>query len=76
MKGEIARSNGKVAIRIKEIIDEKGLKQVAVAKKAGLSEYQLSSMIAGRKIIRVADIEAIMAVLEVDANTLFGQGEF
>lgn len=63
--------NSIVAPNVKEIIKEKCLKQSAVAKKAGYSEQQFSSMMNGRKIIKDIDILKIATALNVDVNQLF-----
>lgn len=60
-----------VAKNTKAIIEERCLKQCAVAKKAGYSNQQLNDMLNGRKVIRDSDIQRIATVLEVDANALF-----
>jgi DNA-binding Xre family transcriptional regulator len=41
-----------IAANTKRIIADKGLKQRAVAAKAGFSEKQFSALMTGRKIIR------------------------
>lgn len=71
---DIKESNMPVAGRLKEIIEEKGLKQAAVAKKAGYKAQDLNDMLNGRRLMRAVDIAAIINVLEpigVDANELF-----
>ena len=72
---DIQTSNSIVANRIREIIKEKGLKQTAIAEKAGFTAQEFNDMLNGRRLIRVVDIAAIIKVLEpvgVDANELFG----
>lgn len=60
---------------IKDIIVAKGLKQAAVAKKANLTEKELSDMLnCRRKLIRVEHLPAIANALEVDVNELFRVG--
>ncbi len=56
---------------ILKAINEKGLKQGAVAKKAGYSKQQLSAMLNGRKIIKPCDVLAISDALEVSVGELF-----
>lgn len=63
--------NQPVAKNILSIIAKKGLKQKAVAEKAGYSNQQFCDMLNGRKIIRPYDALAIARALEVDANALF-----
>ncbi|MCL2350594.1 MAG: helix-turn-helix domain-containing protein [Defluviitaleaceae bacterium] len=61
---------------VKRIIAERGLKQGAVAKKAGYTEKAFSNMLNGRKIISALDIVKISAVLGVTPNDLLNtQGE-
>ena len=57
---------------IVRIINEKGMKQCAVAERAGFSKQQFSDMINGRKIIKPCDVLAISGVLGVTANDLYG----
>lgn len=54
------------------IINEKGLKHNAVAKKAGYSRQQFSYMLHGRKNIAPSDILRISNALGVTPNDLFG----
>ena len=51
--------------RIKDCIDEKGLKQYVVANKAGFSQKQFSSMLTGRRKIYAEDLGPICAALNV-----------
>lgn len=60
---------------IRKIINERGLKQCAIAEKAGYSKQQFNAMLTGRKLITDADILKIIIALEVDANTLFMAGK-
>jgi len=61
-----------VADNAKRIIADKGLKKVAAAYKAGLSEKQFSALLNHRKIAKDTDIIAIANALEVTPNELFG----
>ena len=70
---DISECNYPVADMVKKTMDEKGLKQCAVAEKAGFSKQQFSDMLNGRKIMRAIDIINIINALDnVDANDLFG----
>ncbi len=61
---------------IKDIITSKGLKQSAVAKKAKLTEKELSDMLnCRRKLIRAEHLPAIANALDVDINELFRTSE-
>ena len=61
-----------VTSNIRKILDERGLKQCAVAEKAGYTKQQFNAMLNGRRLVTVDDIMAITDVLGVDANVLFG----
>ena len=64
-----------VAIRLKEAITEKGLKQTSIANRAGYTAQELNDMLNGRRIMRAADISSILKVIRefgIDANYLFG----
>lgn len=60
-----------VTDRIYKIIEEKGLKQSAVARAAGFEVQEFNNMLCGRKIIRPEHIAAICAALNVSPNDLF-----
>ncbi|MGI5960090.1 MAG: helix-turn-helix domain-containing protein [Massiliimalia sp.] len=68
----IQRHNQVVANTLRELIQEKGMKQKAVAQKAGLSEWDLSAILHGRKLILADHIVGLAQALEVDPNRLFG----
>ena len=71
---DIQTSNSIVANRVREIITEKGLKQTAIAEKAGFSTQEFSDMLNGRRLMRAVDIASIISALRgvgVDANYLF-----
>jgi len=61
-----------IAANTKRIIADKGLKQRAVAAKAGFSEKQFSALMTGRKIIKDTDVMAIAVALGTTPNELFG----
>lgn len=61
--------------KIDRIIRERGLKQCAVAEKAGYSSHQFSSMLNGRKIIKPCDAIAIADALGVEMNELYKKGD-
>lgn len=57
---------------IKNIIDEKGLKQKAVAEKSGFTEPQFSNMMnCNRKLIRPEYLPSIANALGVNIDELF-----
>lgn len=61
-----------IAANTKRIIADKGLKQRAVAAKAGFSEKQFSALMNGRRIIKDIDVMAIAIALDTTPNDLFG----
>ncbi len=63
--------NTVVIPNIRRIINERGLKQYAVAEKAGYTKQQFNAMLTGRKLITDVDICKITSVSDVDANALF-----
>lgn len=68
---DISTSNTVVAENIKHIIEDRSLKQSAIAKKAGFSTQEFNAMLNGRRLIKAVEMVSIMNVLEIDANTLF-----
>ena len=71
---DIRTSNSIVADRVKEVIKKKGLKQSAVADKAGFTTQEFNDMLNGRRLMRATDIASIINVLSdvgIDANYLF-----
>ena len=71
----IKKSNSVVADNLKEYIDENGLKQTAVASRAGYTAQQFNDMLNGRRIMKANDIERIIEATGVDANMLFRSRE-
>lgn len=60
---------------IRRIIKDKGLKQCAVAEKAGFSSRLFSSMLNERKFILAEYIPNIATALGVDVNELYRKEE-
>ncbi len=60
------------AIRVGIIIKEKGLKQCAIANKAGFSARELNDILCGRKVFRADHVLPICNALGVTPNDLFG----
>lgn len=56
---------------IKKIIKEKGLKQIYVAEKAGISISQFNNILNERNTINDVQIERVIKVLEITPNELF-----
>ena len=61
-----------VAENTRRIIAERGLKQKAVAEKAGYTERSFSDLLCGRKKIDTEDVIRIVEVLHVLPNELYG----
>ncbi|MBR1392662.1 MAG: helix-turn-helix transcriptional regulator [Ruminococcus sp.] len=61
-----------VAENTRRIIEERGLKQKAVAEKAGYTETQFSNLLCGRKVISTEDVIKITKALGVLPNELYG----
>ena len=57
--------------QIRNIINEKGLKQGAVARKAGFSDSQFSALLLGRKLFRAEYVPRVAFALGVMPNDLF-----
>lgn len=66
-----AKYNRVVPGNITRIIQERGLKNGAVAEWAGFSKQQFSDMLNGRKIIKPCDAMAISDALGVSVGELF-----
>lgn len=62
-----------VAENTKRIIKERGLKQNAVAERAGYSPKVFNSLINGKKVMREMDIARIATALNVAPNELFAK---
>jgi len=60
---------------IRKIIQDKGLKQIAVAEKAGYSNGKFNNMLNGRKLITDVDVSNIANALGVEPNDLYGIGK-
>ncbi len=48
-----------MGLHIRKAIDARGLKHVAVARRAGISQQAMSDMLTGRKVVKAADIATI-----------------
>lgn len=71
---QIAKYNAPVAENISRLIEEKGLKQVYVAEKAGYKAQELNDMLNGRRIIKVCDVPKIARALGVSENDIYKDG--
>ena len=70
---DIATYNACVPANAAGIIEQKGLKQKAVAERAGFTSQQLTDMLKGRKLIKPCDVLALADALGVTANDLFAK---
>lgn len=61
-----------VANNARAFLQDFGLKQKAVAKKAGYSEGQFSALLCGRKRMGAEDVVKIANALGVTPNDLYG----
>lgn len=57
------------------VIDEKGLIKSRVAERAGMSAQMLSSILAGRKVIRADMVPTLAAAVDVPIPELFKELE-
>ena len=60
-----------IADNTRRIIAERGLKNRAVAERAGFSEKQFSAILNKRRVVRDIDVIAIAQALDVTPNELF-----
>lgn len=67
---QIAECNAPVAKNIAEVIENKGLKQIYIAKKAGYSPQEFNDMLNGRRLIKVNDIARISSVLSLQIQRI------
>lgn len=68
--------NQPVADNVSFIISTKGLKQKAVAEKAGISVQAFNDMLNGRRLIKMTDTRSIANALEIDVGELFKNNSF
>lgn len=61
-----------IAENTKRIIEEQGVKQKAIAEKAGYTEQQFSRMMNDRNLISWYDVLRIAEALGVTPNDLYG----
>lgn len=66
--------SGNVAYGIGRIVDEKCLRQSAVARKAGFTPQQFNDMIKGRKLILAEYMPAIADALGVGVMDIYNAG--
>ncbi|KAF5063585.1 hypothetical protein DSECCO2_293050 [anaerobic digester metagenome] len=67
----VKENNATIPQNIFRIIKETGMKQCAVAEKAGYTKQQFNDMLNGRRVIKAKDILALSHALGVSPNDLF-----
>lgn len=71
----IADFNAPAANNIAKLIEEKGLKQVYVAEKAGFTSQELCDMLNGRRLIKACDVPRLALALNVGINEIYEAGK-
>ncbi|HJA33227.1 MAG TPA: helix-turn-helix domain-containing protein [Candidatus Mediterraneibacter merdigallinarum] len=71
----IADFNAPAADNISKLIEEKGLKQVYVAQKAGYKAQELNDMLNGRRLIKACDVPRLALALNVEINEIYESGK-
>lgn len=71
----IADFNSPAADNISRLIEERGLKQVYIAEKAGYKAQELNDMLNGRRLIKACDIPRIALALDVEINDIYSTGK-
>lgn len=61
-----------ISENLRNILNNRGLKQKYLAMRTGLNEKQISNLLNGRKTIDEPIIISLAEALDVDFNTLFG----
>ena len=61
----------KTAAMVKSIIEQKGYKQNAIARKAGFTPQEFNNLLCGRKTFKADYVEPICKALEVTPNDLY-----
>ncbi len=69
-----AEANKPLAVGLRVIIAEKGLKNLYVAKKAGFTAQELSDMLNGRRLIKACDIPKFAKALNVKLDDIYAVG--
>lgn len=71
----ISECNKPIASGTRNIITKKGLKQCAVAEKAGFTAQELSDMLNGRRLIKACDVPRLAFAMEVKEGDIYVAGE-
>ena len=70
----IADANRPLSTGLQVLINQNGLKQTFVAKKAGYTPQELSDMLNGRKLIKASDIPRLATALGVTSDVIYEAG--
>ena len=60
-----------IAERIKEYVDEKGIKQIAIANATGMSKVAVSETLNGNRTLTAEELSRICRFLEVPCERFF-----
>ncbi|WP_317346862.1 helix-turn-helix transcriptional regulator [Blautia argi] len=71
----IKEANFPFDVGIAKLIQNKGIKQIYIANKAGYTAQELSDMLNGRKIIKLCDVPRLADALGEDIDTIYSAGE-
>ena len=69
-------NNEPVSSNILRLIEEKGYKQCAIAKRAGYSKAVFSNIVNDHRVIRPSDVMRIAEALDVEPGELFQTSDF
>lgn len=64
-------ANARVPEIVRTLINQRGLKNAAVAERCGYKVQEFSAMLNGRKLIKVSDIAKLSLALGVEPNVFF-----
>ncbi len=71
----ITEANKPIARGVQIIITRKGLKNLYVAEKAGLTQQELSDMLNGRRLIKACDVPRLAFAMEVEEADIYEAGK-
>lgn len=76
MNAKLMINNEPVSSNILRLIEEKGYKQCAIAKRAGYSKAVFSNIVNDHRVIRPSDVMRIAEALDVEPGELFQTSDF
>lgn len=71
----ISKANYPFSNGLKKILLKKGIKNVFLAEKAGLSKQELSDILNGRRLVKACEIFVISKILGEKVDDIFKMGE-